>query len=67
MNVKLINVILIESSKRSWKIKDSELKPLNNNIYKISPSVCKITTNKINGTGFFIKLNINNNILFCMI
>ena len=45
------------------EIKDSELKPLNNNIYKVSPSVCKITTNEINGTGFFIKLDINNNIL----
>ena len=59
-----INQNNIDSDRvKEVEIKDSELKPLNNNIYKVSPSVCKITTNKINGTGFFIKLYINNNIL----
>ena len=48
------------------EIKDSELKPLDKNINKVSPSVCKIIINKYNGSGFFIKLNINDNILLCL-
>ena len=48
------------------EIKDSELKPLDKNINKVSPSVCKIIINEFNGSGFFIKLNINNNILLCL-
>ena len=49
------------------KIKDSELKSLNYNINKVSPSICKIITNTFVGTGCLIKLNINNNILFCLL
>ena len=48
------------------EIKKSDLKPLDKNIIKVSPSVCKIMTNISNGTGFLIKLNRNNNILFCL-
>jgi len=48
------------------EIKDSELKPLDKNIIKVSPSVCKIIINEFNGSGFFIKLNINDNILLCL-
>ena len=48
------------------EIKKSNLKPLDKNIIKVSPSVCKVMTNISNGTGFLIKLNRNNNILFCL-
>ena len=48
------------------EIDNSELKPLDKNIIKVSPSVCKIIINEFNGSGFFIKLNINNNILLCL-
>ncbi len=48
------------------EIDNSELKPLDKNIIKVSPSVCKIITNKSTGSGFFIKLNKNNNILLCL-
>ena len=48
------------------EIDNSELKPLDKNIIKVSPSVCKIIINKYNGSGFFIKLNINDNILLCL-
>ena len=48
------------------QIKQSELKPLDKNIIKVSPSVCKIITNISYGTGFLIILNRNNNALFCL-
>ena len=48
------------------EIKKSNLKPLDINIIKVSPSVCKIETNISYGTGFLIKLKRNNNILFCL-
>ena len=48
------------------EIKDSELKTLDRNINKVSPCVCKVIINEFNGSGFFIKLNINNKILFCL-
>ena len=37
------------------EIKKSNLKPLDINIIKVSPSVCKIETNISYGTGFLIK------------
>ena len=45
---------------------NSELKPIDTNIIKVSPSVCKIITNISNGTGFLILLNRNNNVFFCL-
>ena len=48
------------------EIKKSDLKTIDKNIIKVSPSVCKIMTNISNGTGFLIKLNRKNNILFCL-
>ena len=61
----------VNNTKQNYRINEveinnSDLKPIPYNIIKISPSVCKITINKYNGSGFFIKLNINNNILFCL-
>ena len=47
-------------------IKNSNLKPIDKNIIKVSPSVCKISTDNIEGTGFLIKLKRNNNLLFCL-
>ena len=57
------------NSKQNYRInevqlKHSELKPIDINIIKVSPSVCKIITNISNGAGFLILLNRNNNVFF---
>ena len=46
------------------EIKNSDLKPININIIRVSPSICKIKINNNYGTGFLIKLNRNHNIFF---
>ena len=48
------------------EIKKSKLKELDKNIIKVSPSVCKISTNESNGTGFLIRLNKQNREIFCL-
>ena len=48
------------------QIKNSDFKPIDISINIVSPSICKIIANKFFGTGFLIKFNINNSIIFCL-
>ena len=42
------------------------INPADKKIIKVNRSICKIISNTSNGFGFLIKLNINNNHLFCL-
>jgi len=48
------------------EIKNSQLKPIDKNIIKVSPSICKIESKNHIGTGFLIRLNTLNKELFCL-
>ena len=48
------------------QIKNSDFKPIDISINIVSPSICKIIANTFFGTGFLIKFNINNSIIFCL-
>ena len=48
------------------EIKDSQLKPIDKNIIKVSPSICKIESKNHIGSGFLIRLNTLNKELFCL-
>ena len=50
------------------KIKDSEIKQIDLNLVQVCKSICKIKIKKSNrgGTGFFIKLYLDDKELFCL-
>ena len=48
------------------EIKDSQLKQIDKNIIKVSPSICKIESKNHIGSGFLIRLNTLNKELFCL-
>ena len=39
------------------EVKNSQLKPIDKNIIKVSPSICKIESKNHIGSGFLIRLN----------
>ena len=48
------------------KTSDSEIKKIDLHLVEVCKSICKITFKKISGTGFFIKLHIDDKKLFCL-
>ena len=48
------------------KIKNSEIKQIDLNLVQVCKSICKILSNTKLGTGFFIKLYLEDKELFCL-
>ena len=48
------------------KTSDSEIKKIDLHLVEVCKSICKITFKNISGTGFFIKLHIDDKKLFCL-